>query len=91
MPLIDLPTELLDQVFSYLDWDPTQSLYPSRDDLLSASSTCRQLRKVLEPAIFRNVTLRLCWAEGRLIEPRWYCLRTKRPDIVKHVRCVYIQ
>ncbi|KAF2171241.1 hypothetical protein M409DRAFT_50707 [Zasmidium cellare ATCC 36951] len=84
MPLIDLPTELLDEVFSYLDWDPSRSLYPTRDDVLNASLTCRQLRKVLEPAIFRNVTLRLCWAEGRLIEPRWYCLRKQRPDIAKH-------
>lgn len=91
MPLIDLPTELLDGVFSYLDWDPADSLYPSRDDLINASLTCKQLRKVLEPAIFRNVTLRLCWAQGRLIEPRWYRLRKRRPELAKHVRCVYIQ
>ncbi|KAK4506865.1 hypothetical protein PRZ48_000598 [Zasmidium cellare] len=90
MPLVDLPTELLDEIFSYVDWDPSQSLYPCRDDLLNASLSCRQLRKVLEPAIFRSVTLRLCWAEGRLIEPRWYCLRKERPEIAKHVRCVYI-
>lgn len=94
MTLLELPTELLDNIFSYLDWDRSRSLYPEREDLVNISLTCRRLRKALSPTIFRDVVLRLRWQEwrdGQLVEPCLYKLRKHCPELAAHVRCVYIR
>lgn len=88
--LLDLPTELLDRVFDYLDWDRTAHLTPSRGDLFRASLTCKHLRTVSTPLIFRHVTLRLEWADGALVEPGLFRLRRDRADLAQHIRCVCI-
>lgn len=88
--ILDLPAELLDRIYSYIDWDHTASLIPKRDDVFNISLTCKHLRQSAIPLIFRNVTLRLRCTNGGLLEPRLYLLRRQRPDLAQHVRCVHI-
>ncbi|EME49870.1 hypothetical protein DOTSEDRAFT_68613 [Dothistroma septosporum NZE10] len=90
MSLLKLPNELLDHISSYLDWDCTKQLYPVKDDLISASVTCRRLRAALIPSIFKEVNLRLRWVGGELAEPSLYKLRVQSPRLMKHIRCVTV-
>ncbi|KAK4548284.1 hypothetical protein LTR36_010154 [Oleoguttula mirabilis] len=88
--LFDLPTELLDRIYSYLDWDRTTNLVPHRPDILHISLTCKHLRESIIPLVFRNVTLCLRWVAGALTEPSLLALRRHRPDLAQHIRCVYV-
>ena len=90
-PMLKLPNELLDQIFSYLDWDRSKDLYPTKPDIINGSLTCRKLREALKPLVFRDVTLRLRWVRGQLIEPCLYRLRREYPELARHIRCVYIR
>lgn len=36
-PMLKLPNELLDHVFSYLDWDRSKDLYPTKPDIINGS------------------------------------------------------
>ncbi|EME87706.1 uncharacterized protein MYCFIDRAFT_75550 [Pseudocercospora fijiensis CIRAD86] len=69
MSSVRLPTELLDQIFGYLDWNRDEDLYPSKQSVITSSVTCKQLRKVLAPLVFQDVTLKICWAGGVLVSP----------------------
>lgn len=89
--LLDLPTELLDKIYSYLDWDRTVTLEPNRTDIFNISLVCRQLRRTILPTVFRDVTLRLRWVDGALVEPRLLQLRRDYSHLAKHIRCVYIK
>lgn len=89
MPLSALPSELLDHIISYLDWNPNQDLTPQRPSLLCASLACKLLREAAVPSIFRTVTLRLRWANHVLLEPRVILIR-KTPYLARYVRAVYI-
>lgn len=94
MALTSLPTELLDHIFAYLDWDSSIDLYPypeAKRDVINASITCRLLRTVLTPFVFRDVVLKLRWAGGVLVEPGLLRLRLQRQHLTKHIRSVYIQ
>lgn len=90
-PMLKLPNELLDHIFSYLDWDRSKDLYPTKPDIVNGSLTCRKLREALKPLVFRDVTLRLRWARGQLIEPCLYRLRREYPELARHIRCVFIR
>ncbi|KAK5175331.1 uncharacterized protein LTR77_000469 [Saxophila tyrrhenica] len=60
--LLDLPPELLELAASNLDWDRNVYLTPLREwrnDLKSLSLTCRQLRQVATPIMYRHVQLDL--------------------------------
>ena len=89
--LLDLPTELLDRVYKYIDWDKTKSLTPSRPDIFSVSLTCRHLRQTILPIVFRDVTLKLRWVDDGLLEPALFKIRRDCPHLTRHVRCVYIK
>lgn len=86
--ILDLPTELLEHVFAYLDWDRSIHLTPVRPDIANISLVCHQLRKAVIPLYFRHVKLRLRWYHDELVEPKLFKLRLDHPDLVKHVRCV---
>lgn len=88
--ILDLPAELLDRIYSYLDWNHTTDLVPHRPDIRRVSLTCRHLRESVIPLLFRNVTLCLRWIDGELTEPSLFALRRHRPDLAQHIRCVYI-
>ncbi|KAK5674515.1 hypothetical protein LTS10_012711 [Elasticomyces elasticus] len=88
--LLALPTELLDRIASYLDWNRSESLIPRRPDIHSLSETCKHLRAATLPLLFRNVTLSLRWQDGVLLEPSLYQLKRERPDLAQHVRSVYV-
>jgi hypothetical protein len=90
MTIFDLPQELLDRVYFYLDWDRSTHLVPKRQDLLNISLTCKHLRHSVAPLLFRNVSLCLRWYQGILLEPTLFTLRRNRPDLTQHVRCVRI-
>lgn len=64
--LLDLPPEIHDQIWSYLDWDFTQDLLPTRGDVINVGNVCRHLRQTAVPTLFRHVTLRLRWYVGIL-------------------------
>ncbi|TKA62535.1 hypothetical protein B0A55_12570 [Friedmanniomyces simplex] len=70
-PLLALPTELLDRIASYLDWDRAASLIPRRPDIHTLTLTCQHLRATTLPLLFRNVTLTLRWQDriSRSIPP----------------------
>ena len=89
--LLDLPTELLDKIYAYLDWDKAASVTPVRPDILNVSLTCRHLRVTVLPLVFQNVTLKLRWADGALVEPALLRMRKLHPHLVRYVRCVYIE
>jgi len=88
--ILDLPAELLDRVYSYLDWDRTISLTPEREDIFNISLACKHLRDSILPLVFRNVRLSLRWIDGELIEPSLFRLRRHHPELAQHVRCVHI-
>ncbi|KAK5115388.1 hypothetical protein LTR85_009848 [Meristemomyces frigidus] len=88
--ILDLPAELLDRIYSYLDWNRTTDLIPERPDIRRISLTCKHLRESIIPLLFRNVTLCLRWVDGALTEPSLFPLRRHRPDLAQHIRCVYI-
>ena len=75
--ILTLPTELLDRVYSYLDWDPSTSLQPVRPGIISISLTCKRLRETVLPLVFKNVTLKLRWVEGSLAEPALFRIRVR--------------
>lgn len=89
--ILQLPHELLEQIASYLDWDPTSSHTPSKPDVEKLSRTSRQIRQAVLPVHFRHVTLRLRWDEGALLEPKLFRLRREHGHLMKHVRCIYIR
>ena len=88
--LTDLPREVLDNVYSFLDWDRAKHVHPDRSDILSVSLTCRTLRQSILPLVFRDVVLRLMWAGGGLVEPALFRLRRDHPHLARHIRCVGI-
>lgn len=90
-PILALPTELLDKIYCYLDWDTSYSLAPSRPDIRNLSLTCRHLRETTLPLIFRNVTLRLRWVDGALVEPSLFRIRRDYPHLANYVRSVYVE
>ena len=89
--MLDLPTELLQKIFLYLDWNRGESLTPKCLDIIQISLTCRHLRQAVLPILFRNVTLKLRWVDGALVEPALLRIRQKCPELAKHVRCVFVQ
>ncbi|KAF7186256.1 hypothetical protein HII31_12331 [Pseudocercospora fuligena] len=91
MSLLGLPTELLDQIFGYLDWNQDEDLYPTKQSIINGSVTCKQLRKVLVPLVFQDVTLKICWAGGVLVSPALLKLRREKPELARHIKCVYIR
>jgi hypothetical protein len=88
--ILDLPTELLQQTFEYIDWDRSQHLTPIRPNIINISFTCRHLRKAVVPILFRNVSLKLRWVNGALGEPGLLRLRQQCPELLKHTKCVYV-
>ncbi|KAK3671507.1 hypothetical protein LTR78_008606 [Recurvomyces mirabilis] len=89
-PLLSLPNELLDRIYSYLDWDRTSLLVPYSPDILNVSLVNKHLRASILPRLFRSMALCLRWADGMLLEPELYRLRRDRPDLARHIRCVFI-
>ncbi|KAK3696023.1 hypothetical protein LTR37_018165 [Vermiconidia calcicola] len=88
--ILNLPNELLEGIFHYLDWDTTASLTPQKVDIFNLSLTCRQIRQAVLPILFRDVTLRLRWVDGALVEPSLFRLRTSAPNLAKYVKCVHV-
>ncbi|KAH9841322.1 hypothetical protein Tdes44962_MAKER07771 [Teratosphaeria destructans] len=88
--LLDLPPELLDRIYNYIDWDRTRDLIPNRLDVLSVSLTCKRLRDTIVPLLFRNVSFCLRWYNGSLLRPAILELRRERPDLARNIRCVHI-
>ncbi|KXT02789.1 hypothetical protein AC578_5376, partial [Pseudocercospora eumusae] len=86
-----VPTELLDQIFGYLDWNRDEDLYPTKQSVINGSVTCKQLREVLVPLVFQDVTLKICWAGGVLVSPALLKLRREKPELARHIKCVYIR
>lgn len=92
MSIVGLPNEILDQIFDLVDWNPALDLFPCKLDVISASLSCKQLRKALLPRVFRDVTLRLRWAgPGSLVEPSLMRLLSQQPALADHVRCIYVK
>ena len=89
--ILDLPTELLQDVFEYLDWDCSKDLTPIRSEIVNISSTCWHLRKAVLPLLFRNVSLKLRWAHGALIQPGMLSLRQTCPHLASYVKCVHVE
>lgn len=89
--LLDLPIELLHSIFTNLSWDRSVSLTPWRPDIVSISLTCHRLRHAVLPVLFQDVTLKLRWVDYVLVEPGLFRLRQQRPDLARHVRCVFIE
>lgn len=89
--LLSLPTEILDKIYSCLDWDRSKSLRPDRPDIISISLTCQHLRQTIQPLVFQNVTLKLRWVDGALVEPALFGLRKAHPHLANYVRSVYIE
>lgn len=89
--LLKLPAELLDRIYTHLDWCPLVALEPTRPDIFSLSLTCKRLRETVLPTLFRHVTLRLRWCNDVLLEPAVFRLRKEHPDLARHVRCVMIE
>ena len=89
--LLDLPTELLQKTFDYLDWNQLECLTPSRPDIYAISVTCHHLREAVVPILFRNVTLKLRWVDGALVEPAIFRLRKECPHLARYIRCVYVE
>lgn len=89
MSILDLPTELILQVAAYLDW--STELCPTKPDIFSLSTTCSQIREAIIPLVFKDVTFRLRWQDGALVEPYLYKLRLHYPDIAEHIRSVCIR
>lgn len=90
MSILRLPTEVILEVASYLDWARTD-LCPTKTDVVSISVTCSQLREALVRVVFRDVTLRLRWQGGILIEPSLYKLRLSCPRLANHIRSICIR
>lgn len=88
--ILSLPNELLEGIFNYLDWGTTASLTPQKVDIFNLSLTCRQIRQAVLPILFRDVTLKLRWVDGALVEPSLFRLRTSAPNLAKYVKCVHI-
>lgn len=89
--ILDLPNEILSEIYAYLAWSPEDSIRPSSPDLVNISLTCQQLRFATLPLLFRDVRLKLRWVDGTIAAPGLYRLRQERPDLVRFVRCVHIQ
>ena len=89
--ILDLPTELLQQTFEYIDWDRSQDLTPNRPNIINISFTCRHLRKAVLPILFRGVSLKLRWVNGALAEPGLLRLRQQCPELLKHTKCVHVE
>ena len=89
--ILDLPTELLQDVFEYLDWDRSKDLTPVRPEIVNISATCWHLRKAVLPLLFRNVSLKLRWAHGALIQPGMFSIRHQCPHLAKYVKCVHVE
>ena len=89
--VLDLPTELLQDVFEYLDWDRSKDLTPVRPQIINISATCWHLRKAVLPLLFRNVSLKLRWAHGALIQPGMFSIRQQCPHLAKYVKCIHVE
>ncbi|OQN97078.1 hypothetical protein B0A48_16882 [Cryoendolithus antarcticus] len=89
--ILDLPSELHEQIWTYVDWDSAKLLLPDRPDIFAISLTCSTLRKAVLPLLFRHVVLRLRWAQGALYEPTLLKLRRNHPDLAQYVRTVQIR
>ncbi|KAI7162025.1 hypothetical protein D0869_03824 [Hortaea werneckii] len=89
-PILTLPPELLQRIFAFLDWDRSSHLTPDRDDTLNISLTCKHLRHIITPLLFRNVTLCLRWVGGELLEPALLRLRREKPELSRWIRNVHV-
>ncbi len=89
--ILKLPNEILEEMFSYLDWDPQISVTPYRPDIENISLTCHQLRSAVLPLLFRHVRLVLRWDVASLLEPKLFHLRKVAPHLMKWVRTVHIE
>ncbi|KAI7159906.1 hypothetical protein KC349_g3869 [Hortaea werneckii] len=88
--ILTLPPELLQRIFAFLDWDRSSRLTPDRDDILNISLTCKHLRHVITPLLFRNVSLCLRWVGGELLEPPLFRLRREKPELSRWIRNVHL-
>lgn len=89
--IFNLPTELLQNIFEYLDWDRSEHLEPTRPDIFNISLVCKPFHEAVIPILFRNVSLKLRWVNGALAEPKLLRLRQECPHLTKYMRCVYVQ
>ncbi|KAI6898548.1 hypothetical protein KC318_g10084 [Hortaea werneckii] len=88
--ILTLPPELLHHIFALLDWDRSSHLTPDRADILNVSLTCKHLRHIITPLLFRNVTLCLRWVDGELLEPALLRLRREKPELSRWIRNVHV-
>ncbi|RMZ15778.1 hypothetical protein D0862_01542 [Hortaea werneckii] len=88
--ILNLPPELLQRIFAFLDWDQSSHLTPHRGDILNISLTCKHLRHTIIPLLFRNVSLCLRWVGGELLEPPLFRLRREKPELSRWIRNVHI-
>ena len=88
--ILILPPELLQRIFARLDWDRSSHLTPDRGDILNISLTCKHLRHIVTPLLFRNVTLCLRWVGGELLEPALLRLRREKPELSRWIRNVHV-
>ncbi|KAI7215432.1 hypothetical protein KC333_g5479 [Hortaea werneckii] len=88
--ILILPPELLQRIFAFLDWDRASHLTPDRGDILNISLTCKHLRHIITPLLFRNVTLCLRWMGGELLEPALLRLRREKPELSRWIRNVHV-
>nr|POE59120.1 hypothetical protein CFP56_24390 [Quercus suber] len=90
MELLDLPQELLDEIYSYLDWDNSLDLEPQLDHLRVLSLVSKRMRESVIPLLFRTVTLALRWQDDVLVEPALFRLRRYCPELARYIRGVHI-
>ncbi|RMY76847.1 hypothetical protein D0863_01713 [Hortaea werneckii] len=88
--ILILPPELLQRIFACLDWHRSAHLTPDRGDILNISLTCKHLRHIITPLLFRNVTLCLRWVDGELLEPALLRLRREKPELSRWIRNVHV-
>lgn len=89
--LLKLPAELLDRIYTYLDWDASVDLEPTQPNVVSLSLTCKRLRETALPTLFRHVILHLRWRNDVLLEPSLFRLRRDHAHLARHVRTVMIE
>lgn len=89
--LLDLPQELLDRIYLYLNWPQTIDHIHQQSHIRALSLVSKRMRNTVIPIFFRSVTLCLRWHSGTLVEPGLFSLRRQCPHLVQHIRCVHIR
>lgn len=90
MSLLELPTEIIQEVASLLDWTKDE-ICPTKPDIVNLSLTCSRIRQAIISFVFKDVTLRLRWQNGSLAEPCLYKLRLHHPHLAGHIRSICIR